>query len=768
MSYAREDTAAALRIAEALRSHGVEVWFDQNELRGGDAWDQKIRRQIAECALFVPLISLHTQERNKGYFRLEWKLAVEQTHLLLEGVPFLAPVVIDDTRDSGAAVPAEFLRVQWTRLPGALPTPQFVEQIKRLLNAPVPSDLTAPPMPMRPATAAARSADSPAASAAAAPRPSGVPTWLAAVVGTGLLGAVAYFALRPTAKETPVAPAKVAVETKASVAPSAAPAPVVNDKSIAVLPFENRSEDKDNNAFFSDGIHEDILTNLAHIRELRVVSRTSVMEYRGKTENIRSIAQKLGVAYILEGSVQRAGNKVHVTGQLIRAATDEHVWAQNYTRDLNDIFAIQAEIAQAIATELKAALSPQEKTLLEHRPTENLAAYDLYLKARDLRNRSRESYEFLQQYESLLQAAVTLDRKFAAAWAELAFTHSAAYFDYFDHSTARLANAKAASDTSVRLAPEEPEVIRGLGNYYYHGLRDYARATGQFEKLVRLEPNDSEAYASIGYVQRREGKWLLARENLRKAVQLDPGNLRIARDYAILLAAGRRYDDAIAVGRRTLELHPDNLNLASLLASFPLQARGATGEMEKLLASLSSEQANSPDGWALRKNIALQRRDFAEYIRLDQLRPLALEAAVVDAAQGDLAGARTRLGNSLATLRSRLADEPDNATVWSGLGVREAILGHKEEALRCARKGVELLPETLDASTGPVRSADLAFVLAWTGDKDAAISECARLLGVFNGPNVHVMKYDPRYAPLRGDPRFEALLNDPKNNAPLF
>src|ERR1035437_4051005 len=234
VSYAREDAASAHRIAEALRSHGVEVWFDQDELRGGDAWDAKIRRQVKECSLFLPVVSGHTQERYEGYFRLEWKLAVERTHLMLEGVPFLAPVVIDDTPESGAAAPAEFLRVQWTRLPGALPTPQFVEQVKRLLDSP------------RKAAPSTRAAGTPASSASAAPaaatpQSAGIPKWLGAMAGIVVLALVGYIVLRPTAKE-PGTAAKSVAEMKSGTPapmPAASAAPKVSAKSIAVLPFAN-------------------------------------------------------------------------------------------------------------------------------------------------------------------------------------------------------------------------------------------------------------------------------------------------------------------------------------------------------------------------------------------------------------------------------------------------------------------------------------------------------------------------------------------------
>ncbi len=257
-------------------------------------------------------------------------------------------------------------------------------------------------------------------------------------------------------------------------------------KSIAVLPFENMSEGKDG-AFFADGMHEDILTNLALVRELHVVSRTSVMQYRGTTKTTREIAKELGVAYVLEGSVRRAGSKVRVTGQLIDARTDEHIWAKAYDRDITDVFAIQAELSQAIATALSAALSPQEKQLLDRRPTENLAAYDAYLKARGLRQLNAGSP---QESEPFLKEAVRLDPKFALAWAELAAAIAQAYLNDIERTDARLAEAKAAIDTAVRLAPDDPDIIERLGDYYYYGYRDFERATEQYLRLAVLRPNE--------------------------------------------------------------------------------------------------------------------------------------------------------------------------------------------------------------------------------------------------------------------------------------
>ena len=776
LSYAREDTAAAQRIAEALRSHGVEVWFDQDELRGGDAWDGKIKKQIRDCTLFLPLVSKHTQERSEGYFRREWLLAVERTRDMHAGVAFVVPVVIDETREADAAVPEEFMRYQWTRLSGALPTTQFVEQIKRLLETP------------RKATAAARSANSPAASPSPAPRPSGIPTWLAAVVGVVLLGAAAYFAMRPTAKEPPVAPPKIAAENKTSVAPAAASAsPKVSDKSIAVLPFTNMSDDKDT-GYFTDGVHEDILTHLALIPELKVVSRTTVVQYRDSKKTLRQIGAELGVAYILEGSVRRSGNKVRVTGQLINARTDEHVWARSYDRDLTDVFAIQASLSQEIASALQAAITPQAKKFIERRPTENPVAYDAYLKGRNLRNTTPSGLPVpLKQAEAFFQTAVEQDPNFAEAWGELAIAHALHVFWDIDHTPARLARADAAIAHAVRLAPDTPDVIRAIGTYALYGHRDYARATAEYEKLARLQPNDPTAFATLGLIQRRQGKWAESLASLRKATELEPTNVNYWRYVREIHLFGRRWEEAMAAERREITLVPDSIDLQRNLAVLYYLATGSRKEEEELFARKAAADPNAPYNIAWRITLAATM-DYPEFKRLDALQPFfdgdgvehptqALNAAVVYAAHGDLTAAHSRLADFPTELRARLEREPANARAHIYLAQTEALLGHRDEALRLAQQATELLPESLDAVDGPVFTGRAAEIYAWTGEKDRALAALAHLLrepcGAISffstGANsVHRIRDDPWFTPLRGDPRFEALLNDPKNSEPLF
>jgi TolB-like protein/Tfp pilus assembly protein PilF len=758
LSYAREDTDAAKRIADALRGFGVEVWFDQSELRGGDAWDAKIKRQIRECSLFVALISANSQARGEGYFRREWRLAIERTHDMAAGIPFLIPVVIDQTLESKALVPEEFMKVQWTRLAGGAPTAQFVERVKRLADAPQSLHEEARgPQPAREGHAAGPA------------RGGGVPGWAWGVIAGVAIAAAAFGLFHKSAP-----PAVTSNAGAVSVAqPKAAPQP--GDKSIAVLPFENMSDEK-NNEFFTDGIQEDILTNLALVHEIRVISRTSVMQYRGTKKPIGQIASELGVTYILEGSVRRAGNKVRVTGQLIHAATDEHVWAKAYDRDLTDIFAIQSELSQAIAAELKAALSPEEKAAIERKPTENTAAYDLYLRARRL-SEVADRPERL----ALLEKAVALDPSFARAWGDLADEYAFTSFNYHEGIDEMKAKAKAAIDRAMQLAADDPEVIASLGTYYYYGFRDYARANEQYQRLARQRPNDAGLFNSIGLIERRQGRWADALASMQRATELDVANLQYLNNLISCLAEGRHYDALAAALRRKADLDPGRLQVGADLALVAFHATGSTQESEQFFSHLTADEAASPEGIFARASWADSVGDDKEVIRLRRLQPHDRQSGFEDWEQdvlsaqelflaGDKPGALERLGRVPEDMPARLKREPKNPRLLAFDAVMELVLGHPAEAVRAAERTVELTPASLDAVDSAVYAAFSARIFDHTGDKERALNEYARLLrtpGTADVLNVYELKRDV-HSSLHGDSRFEALLDDPVNNAPLF
>ena len=383
LSYASEDKEAAKRICDALRSAGIEVWFDQNELRGGDVWDAKIRQQIQSCALFVPVISAATQARGEGYFRLEWKLAVDRSHLMADDAPFLFPVVIDGTPDSTARVPAKFREVQWTRLRLDETPTELAQRITKLLGGQLASE----------------GAKEEAKAQRKQHKADSRPAWLKhAWQIMGLAIAVYYLLFNPIMRRLSPNTGKPAMEDAEdrddaaamdaakklkdllTSRPPAVSAPAVTDKSVAVLAFANLSDDK-SNEYFSDGISEELLNVLAKVPGLKVSARTSAFYFKGKEVPIPEIAKQLGVAYVVEGSVRKAGDKVRITAQLIKAADGFHVWSDTFTRDLKDVFVVQDEIAGLIAgnLELKMGMSA-------HSPVINPQAFDLYLQGRQAWN----------------------------------------------------------------------------------------------------------------------------------------------------------------------------------------------------------------------------------------------------------------------------------------------------------------------------------------------------------------------------------------------
>jgi TolB-like protein len=428
ISYASEDAEAAQRICEALGAAGIEVWFDKSELRGGDAWDQSIRKQIRTCALFLPIISHTTHDRREGYFRLEWKLAIDRGHLMDANLAFLLPVVIDDTRDNDERVPERFREVQWTRLPGGKTPPAFIERVQQLLSGDASSVI-------RPA------------SSGTPPGGRRAPTlWspkraLPVVAACFVLAAMtAYFAIHKAWTSKPAA--------AAHLTPTAA-------ASIAVLPLANESGEA-SQQYFSDGISEDLITALSQFPGLKVIGRTSAFQFRDPKEDSRSIGAKLGVAHLLEGSVRRSGEIVRVSAQLIDTADGTTEWSERYDRPYKDLFALQDEITRAVAGALKTKLLPGEHAAAqsEQPPSGNVEAYNALLQGRfyyvrDTEVDGRKAIEFLTR-------ATQLDPRYALAWSELSHTWIFLSGDFLEGAAAQEANAKAreAADRALALSPD--------------------------------------------------------------------------------------------------------------------------------------------------------------------------------------------------------------------------------------------------------------------------------------------------------------------------
>jgi len=548
LSYAREDTDAAKRIADALRGFGIEVWFDQSELRGGDSWDAKIKKQIRECALFLPLVSAQTQERSEGYFRREWKLAVERTHDMAAGRAFIVPVVIDDTNEALAEVPEEFMRFQWTRLPAGEPTPEFVAQVKSLLEKPrrpaLKPDLPKPPTlpPMFKEAALARKA---AATAAAPAKKSGLPGWAWGVAAAVLvLVGVGIVVLRQPA------PPAATIAPSPSLSPSSPPPAVAAavEKSIAVLAFANLSEDKENE-YFSDGVSEELLNVLAKIPGLKVSARTSAFYFKGRNVPVPEIAQKLGVAYVVEGSVRKQGDKVRITAQLIKAADGFHLWSDTFTRDMKDIFAVQDEIAGLIARQLQLQLGESSRATKQVNPE----AYRLVLEGRHYwLLRTGDGFA---RAEAAFNQALALDPNFAEAHAGLADVWSIrAWYRLLGgeaDASDDLDRGDAEAQIALRLEPSLAEPYAALGAVRFNQRR-YAESGQYYQEALRLNPNYAFAHHWRAQLRGNTGHLDELLAGMDKAIEIDPLAFITLTSHTIFLAFAGRYEQALALSDRAL------------------------------------------------------------------------------------------------------------------------------------------------------------------------------------------------------------------------
>jgi TolB-like protein/class 3 adenylate cyclase/Tfp pilus assembly protein PilF len=567
---------------------------------------------------------------------------------------------------------------------------------------------------------------------------------------------------RREATVVPQAPAKT--ETAASIP----------EKSIAVLPFENLSDEKQN-AYFADGVQDEILTDLARVADLKVISRTSVMQYKDAVRrNLREIGQQLGVAHVLEGSVQRTGNRVRVNAQLIDARTDAHLWAERYDRDLADVFAIQSEIAKTIVEQLQAKISPSEKAAIEKAPTTDLAAFDLYQRAKNLWAGVSDpihAREKLPEAAQLLNEAVARDPQFLLAWCLLSRVHGALYWIGIDHTPARLDLANAAVQTALRLQSDSGEAHLALANYYYFGFLDYAGAGSELAIARRTLPNNADVFVYTGFIDRREGRWEEATHNLERAVELDPRNLFTLQQLATYTyCLQRRYADAVQTYDRALTIVPGDPLTRINRAEVALDWRGDISPYQTTLRSLIAENpkiapnVDHPDYALCERTSAAASRLLANYSREGVATnygvgcPHAYWEGVVARWQGDSARAEAAFAAARNEVAKTMEKEPDFAAAISLLGVIDAGLGRKEEALREGRRACELLPISKDAVAGTGCAINLAQIYAWVGEKDLAIEQIATVERVPNELSYGRLKLHPYWDSLRGDPRFEKIV----------
>ncbi len=546
------------------------------------------------------------------------------------------------------------------------------------------------------------------------------------------------------------------------------------EKSIAVLPFENLSQDPDN-AYFTQGVGDEILTDLAKIADLKVISRTSVMQYKNAvSRNLREVGEQLGVAHVLEGSVQRTGGRVRVTAQLIDARTDAHLWAEHYDRPLDDVFAIQSEIAQAIADQLNAKLSPAEKVAINERPTSDLIAYDLYVRAGALRAATSFNAllkENLLGTTRLLEQAIARDPTFFLAYCRLAEAHDLIYFFGSDHTPARLALANAAIQTALRLRPASGEAHLALAEHYYRGYRDYERALAELTLARRLLPNDSQVFELTGFISRRQGRWEESTTDLKRALELDPRNIFFFQQLSFTYAWQRRYRDLASVLDRALKLAPSDPDTRMARAFIDLSERADPGSVHAVIEAVAAEDPTAAktiaDRWIYvafceRDNIGVSRALAAippEGISLGSLwSPRAYFEAIAARARGDEAVARAAFTAARAEVEKTMRDQSDYAQALIVLGLIDAGLGRKDEAIREGRRAVELVPASKDAIDGADIMLCLAVIYAWTGEKDLALKQLVEAAQLPTQLDYGSLRLHPDWDPLRGDPRFEKIV----------
>jgi TolB-like protein/cytochrome c-type biogenesis protein CcmH/NrfG len=561
--------------------------------------------------------------------------------------------------------------------------------------------------------------------------------------------------------------------TVAAVPDKAAENAAIPPKSIAVLPFENLSSDKEN-AYFADGIQDEILTRLAKIGDLKVISRTSTQRYASQPANLKEIAKTLGVANILEGSVQKVGNSVRINVQLIQAETDTHLWAEIYDRDLVDIFAIQSEVTTAIAKSLQATLTANEQSHVAAKLTSNTAAYDAYLRGLAADRVSDFTVETFDRARDAYQEAVRLDPNFAEAWRGLAHVLSEKYA-LGTKTPAALAAIKQAVDHTARLQPGSVNALLAQGYYRYRALRDYPGALEAFSQVAGREPNNIESLAAMAYVQRRLGDMDGALRQLDKAEVLDPGNEQLVVLRGEILEATRRYPEALAVLRRALQLNPNDVWAVALQANAN-QAQGKLAAAAKVLGSGPSldqytqasrlEQAwlsNEPDRYA---EACKRYGDFVDahpdLLTANNKLGCQLQMGYLQHLQGKHALATATCKSVLdAFSQPHFAILPaaDDPTALGVRGTAYACLGNKAAALRDLGRAGALA--NTDQKSAPVAELDLARAQLWLGDDDAAIALLAHSLTVPYGTTVALLRLDPSWQPLRNDPRFKALLAGP-------
>ncbi len=565
-----------------------------------------------------------------------------------------------------------------------------------------------------------------------------------------------------------------------SASPEAAALAVLPEKSVAVLPLENLSEDK-KNAFLADGVQDDIRTALAKVADLKVINRTSVNTYgSGTRRNLPEIAQTLGVAYVLEGSVRQTGGKVSITAQLTDARTGTPAWEQSYERDLADVFAIQSDIVQRIISQLQATVSPKEKAAIDERPTKDLAAYGLYVRAKALITTislNAQINEKLREAVTLLDQAIARDPDFFLAYCQLAAAHNYLYFFGLDHTPARLALADNALKAVIRLRPDAGETHLARADFLYRCYLDYDKARAELAVAQRALPNNSEIFELAGYIDRRQGLWNESARSLQRALALDPRNFFMLQQIALTYQEFRQFQAMAAALDRALVLIPRDLDTQVTRASVDLEWRADPRPLRQSIQTILAENpAYAPDLAAEWFYLALCERDPTAVTQSLAMIPASGTAAdlnfprswcegVAARTKGDAGAAQIAFLAARTELEHTVSEQPGYAPALCVLGLIDAALGRKDEAILEGRRAVEMLPITKDSIDGAELVKYLGVIYALVGEKDLAIQQIGATLQIPSTLSYGNLKLHPYWDALRGDPRFEKIVADlaPKN-----
>jgi TolB-like protein len=739
ISHSSKDRAIADMVCKRLESDGIKCWIAPRDIQAGSDWTEGIIQGIDSCRVFVLVFSANANVSE--HVRREVAKAFT---LGLAVIPFR----IENAEPGGSL--AYFLgTVHWLN---AISPPlhrhleALTERTKQLLL----DD--------------GRSSDPAIEVTGRRKFLSGFPTpskriqWITTAILAGAAIAIGSWWLNQRQRN---------------------PIREVSAKSIAVLPFENIGANRDD-SYFADGVHDEILNDLAKVAQLKVISRTSVMQYRADAKrDLRQIASALGVINVLEGTVRRDGNHVRVSAQLVDARNANMIWADSFDRDLTDIFAIQGEVAQTIAKKLAATLSPEEKKSIEAKLTDNLEAYDLYLRAKKSIDSAIPSL-FIGNFEmtlheaiDLLQRAVQLDPKFTRAYCEETEAQDLIYTGY-DPVPTRRALADKAIENALHLQPDLPEVRLTYAYHLYDAYRDYERARIQLAIARRGLPNDSKALALEAYMDRREGKLEKATQELNQAINIDPRNAVTLADLAYTLFMARRLDAAGEAFDRAIALSPDQPMLKVQKALYVTLFKSGNNEaLRTALAALPASMADDQGALSWRLTCALGDRDWQQATDLvEKMKrgeddrnfsysavPVPVDCYFILLArlQGERPNARASFAETREKLSQRVQESPGNAKLLSNLAVVDALLGERESAIIEAKRAVETLPISKDAIDGPGVLMNLAAVYAWTSEPGSALDQLQVLAKVPNGIYYGNLKGDPYWEPLRKDPRFAKL-----------